>query len=91
MASRVPPTPIDPGRLIVGSKMVMGYWLVDCLREPSMVSDPMAELLDLTASGQLRPIVGATYPLADARRAHEDLRARATTGKVILDATAGSA
>jgi NADPH2:quinone reductase len=91
MASRVPPTPIDPGRLMVGSKMVMGYWLVDCLRDLSMVNGPMSELLDLTASGRLRPIVGATYPLADARQAHEDMRARATTGKVVLDATAGSA
>jgi NADPH:quinone reductase len=91
MASRVPPTPIDPGRLMVGSKMVMGYWLVDCLRDLSMVSGPMTELLDLTASGQLRPVVGATYPLADARQAHEDMRARATTGKVVLDAAAGRA
>ena len=89
MASRVPPTPIDPGRLMVGSKMVMGYWLVDCLRDPSMVSGPMKELFDLTAAGRLQPIVGATYPLAEARRAHEDMRARATTGKVVLDATSG--
>jgi NADPH2:quinone reductase len=89
MASRVPPTPIEPGRLMVGSKMVMGYWLVDCLRDLSMVSGPMTELLDLTATGKLQPVVGATYPLADARRAHEDMRARATTGKVVLDAAAG--
>ena len=90
MASRVPPSPIDPGRLMVGSKMVMGYWLVDCLRDLSMVTGPMKELLDLTAAGRLTPIVGATYPLAEARRAHEDMRARATTGKVVLDATSGA-
>ena len=29
-------------------------------------------------------LAGQTYPLGDARRAHEDLRARATTGKTIL-------
>ena len=45
----------------------------------------MAELLDLTADGRLRPIVGASYPLADARRAHEDLLARRSTGKLCLD------
>ena len=28
--------------------------------------------------------IGATYPLADASRAHTDLNARATTGKLIL-------
>jgi NADPH2:quinone reductase len=88
MASRVAPTPIAPNSLMVGSKTVMGFWLVDCMRDLSMLSGPMQELFDLTVQGVLTPIVGATYPLADARRAHEDLRARATTGKVILDPTA---
>ena len=39
----------------------------------------------MVASGTLRPVEGQAYPLADARRAHEDLRARRTTGKVVLD------
>jgi NADPH2:quinone reductase len=39
----------------------------------------------MVAAGELRPIVGGTYPLSDARRAHEDLRARRTTGKLVLD------
>jgi len=84
-ASRTLPTPIPPNSLMVGSKTVMGFWLVDCMRDLAMLSGPMRELLDLTVQGVLTPIVGGTYPLADARRAHEDLRARATTGKVILD------
>ena len=29
-------------------------------------------------------IVGGEYPLEDARQAHEDLRARETTGKLVL-------
>jgi NADPH2:quinone reductase len=29
-------------------------------------------------------VTGGSYPLADARRAHEDLLARRTTGKLIL-------
>jgi len=85
MASRVAPTPIAPNSLMVGSKTVMGFWLVDCMRNLSMLSGPMQELFDLTSRGVLTPIVGATYPLGDARQAHEDMRARATTGKVILD------
>jgi NADPH2:quinone reductase len=87
MASRTPPTPVEPGALMVGSKTVMGFWLVDCLRDAAMVKGPMDELMSMTASGALRPIVGERYPLADARRAHEDLRARRTTGKVVLDPT----
>ncbi|MBV9097981.1 MAG: zinc-binding dehydrogenase, partial [Frankiaceae bacterium] len=85
MASRVAPSPIAPNSLMMGSKTVMGFWLVDCMRDLSMLSGPMQELFDLTSQGVLTPIVGATYPLGDARQAHEDMRARATTGKVILD------
>jgi NADPH2:quinone reductase len=85
MASRVPPTPIAPAGLMVGSKSVMGFWLVDCMKDPTMLSEPMAELLDMAAAGTLRAIVGNTYPLEDARRAHEDMRARRTTGKVLLE------
>jgi NADPH2:quinone reductase len=88
MASRQPPTPIAPASLMVGSKCVMGFWLVDCMRDPRMLADPMQELMQMTADGSLQPVVGNTYPLADARRAHEDMRARRTTGKVILDPTA---
>src|SRR5947209_12578992 len=72
MASRVPPTPIAPASLMVGSKCVMGFWLVDCMKDPRMLSEPMAELLGMIAAGSLRAIVGNTYPLENARRAHED-------------------
>lgn len=34
--------------------------------------------------GSLRVAVGGRYPLADARRAHEDLAGRRTTGKLLL-------
>jgi NADPH2:quinone reductase len=91
MASRVPPTPVAPASLMVGSKCVMGFWLVDCMKDPRMLSEPMAELFAMIASGDLRAIVGNTYPLADARRAHEDMRARRTTGKVVLEPTTGTA
>jgi NADPH2:quinone reductase len=42
------------------------------------------ELLGWVASGALKVHVSQRYPLADARRAHDDLEARRTTGKVLL-------
>lgn len=87
MASRTPPTPVAPASLMVGSKTVMGFWLVDCMSRDGMLAEPMTELLSMVAAGTLQPVVGATYPLSDVRRAHEDLRARRTTGKVVLDPT----
>ncbi len=43
-----------------------------------------AELFDAVLDGTLALRVEHTYPLADARRAHEDLEARRTTGKLLL-------
>ncbi|HTW20553.1 MAG TPA: NADPH:quinone oxidoreductase family protein [Mycobacteriales bacterium] len=85
MAGRTPPSPIDAGSLLQRSRGVIGFWLVHCLGKPAMVKEPMAEMLSMVAAGTLTPIVGATYPLADARKAHEDLRSRRSTGKLVLD------
>jgi NADPH2:quinone reductase len=43
-----------------------------------------AEVLGAAASGALTVHIGATYPLADAAKAHRALESRATTGKVLL-------
>jgi NADPH2:quinone reductase len=57
-----------------------------CLRQPrAMVAQPLADLLARTAAGELRVVERRVYPLSEARRAHEDLRARRTTGKLVLD------
>ncbi|HWC36708.1 MAG TPA: zinc-binding dehydrogenase [Mycobacteriales bacterium] len=87
MAGRVPPQPIEPRALMTNSRTVVGFWLVNCIGQPGMIHEPMAEMLDLVAEGKLSPIVGATYPLADAKQAHEDLRSRRSTGKLVLDPT----
>jgi NADPH2:quinone reductase len=87
MASRVPPSPIQANRLIGSSRAVIGFWLVHALRLPGGLRPAMEELVSLHTCGRLRVLDGGSYPLADARRAHEDLRARRTHGKLILDPT----
>jgi NADPH2:quinone reductase len=87
MASRTPPKPVNPGELMAHSRAVIGFWLAHCFTRPEMLQGPMAELLEMVAAGTLTPILGGSYPLADAARAHEDLRARRTTGKLVLDVT----
>jgi NADPH2:quinone reductase len=42
------------------------------------------EVLGAIRDGALAVRVGARFPLAEARRAHEELQARRTTGKVLL-------
>jgi NADPH2:quinone reductase len=41
-------------------------------------------LFEWITAGRLDVRIGATYPLADAARAHEDLASRRTTGKLLL-------
>jgi NADPH2:quinone reductase len=85
LASRQLPKPIDLVALNRHSIGVLGFWLVHCLDAPERFAKPMTELLTMVQTGELRTIVGGTYALADARRAHEALRNRQTVGKLVLD------
>jgi NADPH2:quinone reductase len=54
-----------------------------------MLQEALDDLWDMTARAAIQPLIGQIYPLADARRAHEDLRGRGTTGKLALDPCRG--
>jgi NADPH:quinone reductase len=84
-ASGVPPTPVTSGQLMVSSRAVIGFWLAHCYGRPEMLHAAMDDLLGRVVDGSLTPVVGGVYSLADARRAHEDLLARRTTGKLMLE------
>jgi NADPH2:quinone reductase len=79
--------PVTNGELLKESRAVVGFWLMHLLDRRDMLEQPLADLFARAARGELRPRVGGTYPLADAARAHEDLEARRTTGKLTLDPT----
>jgi NADPH:quinone reductase len=78
---------VRSGALMRRSHAVVGFWLMHCLREPDMVAGPLAELVALTAAGKLRVVEGEAYPMSEVGRAHEDLQARRTSGKLVLDPT----
>jgi NADPH:quinone reductase len=85
MASREP-NQVASGALMRKSRAVVGFWLMHCLRRPAeMVDAPLQHLFERTAAGELRVVEGETYPLSEVRRAHEDLQARRTSGKLTLD------
>jgi NADPH2:quinone reductase len=79
------PNEIRTGSLLRHSRTVAGFYLFHCLERPEMVTGALAELLRRAARGELHVVVGGTYPLADAAQAQVDLRARRTTGKLLLD------
>lgn len=85
LTSREAPAPVHATSLMATSRAVVGFWLVHALRLPGGLRPAMEELVDLHFTGRLQVLDGGRYPLAEARRAHEDLRARRTTGKLTLD------
>jgi len=89
MASRHTPTPVEPGALMARSRAVVGFWLAHCFSRPEMMRGPLEELFEMVADGRLRTVSAGRYDLADVRRAHEDLLARRTIGKVVLDVAGG--
>ena len=73
------------GRLLRKSWSVVGFWLMHCLGRRDLMEEPLADLFERAARGELRPLSGTTYPLSEVRRAHEDLAGRRTQGKLLLD------
>src|SRR5215210_1739133 len=76
---------LETGRLMRKSRAVIGFWLMHCLGRREMMEEPLADLFDRAARGDLVPQMGATYALSDVRQAHEDLQGRRTAGKLLLD------
>ena len=84
LASRQPNT-VRNADLMRTSRAVVGFWLVHLFRRPAELRAGIAELLEAVAAGALEVVIGGTYPLSEARRALEDIAARRTEGKLLLD------
>jgi NADPH2:quinone reductase len=84
-AASGPAPPLDPQRLMAGGSLY--------LTRPSLVHYTLTrgellgrarDVLDGIVEGKLDLQVGGRYPLEEARRAHEELEGRRTTGKLVL-------
>jgi NADPH:quinone reductase len=76
---------VDTGHLLRHSRTVVGFWLMHLISHRDEIAAMIGDLLGAVATGELEVIVGDVYPLSEARRAHEDLAARRTSGKLLLD------
>jgi NADPH2:quinone reductase len=79
---------VQTGSLLRHSRAVVGFYLFHCFGRPGMFAEALSDLFERAARGELRAIVGNTYPLEQAAQAQIDLRARRTTGKLLLDPSA---
>jgi NADPH:quinone reductase len=82
------PNQIGTGSLLRHSRAAVGFYLFHCLERPGMFAEALEDLFERIAAATLRAIVGGTYALPDAAKAHIDLRERRTTGKLLLDPSA---
>ena len=76
---------ISTASLLRGSKSVIGFWLAHLLMRPDLLGPMIKDLFAAIAAGELTVTIGEVYPLSEAKRAHEDLIARRTSGKLLLD------
>jgi NADPH2:quinone reductase len=80
------PNELATNYLLQSSKSVLGFWLVALIaRRQDLIRSMTADLLGAVAAGDLEVIIGETYPLSEAARAHEAIQERGTTGKLLLD------
>ena len=79
------PDPVPPGRLAqAGSLYLTRPTLFDYITTTEELDASAAAVFEMIRSGKIRIEIGQTYPLAEARRAHEALESRATIGASLL-------
>lgn len=75
---------LDLNRLHAKSLSVCRPTLRTFITEPGDLQRGAARVFEALAAGRMRLPVERRYPLAEARRAHEELESRATTGAAVL-------
>lgn len=76
---------VSTAALLRGSKAVVGFWLAHLLTRLDLLGPMIQDLFAAIAAGELTVTIGEVYPLSEAARAHEDLIARRSSGKLLLD------
>jgi len=78
--------PLDPTLLVGRSIGVHGVYLGRLMRlEPDFVHECATELLAMWTRGEIEPVVGARFPLAQVEDAHALIESRHHVGKVVLE------
>lgn len=76
---------IATGHLMRHSRAVIGFWLMHLVPHREEVAAMIGDLFGAVAAGDLEVTVGGVYPMSGVRDAHDDLAARRTSGKLLLD------
>jgi NADPH:quinone reductase len=79
------PNQVSTGSLLRHSRSVIGFYLFHCVDREGMLRQPLADLFARAKAGEIEAMLGGVYPLERAADAHIDLKARRTSGKLLLD------
>jgi NADPH2:quinone reductase len=80
-----PAPPVDPQRLARGGSLFFTRpTLFDYIATTEELDESAAALFEMISSGTVKIDVGQTFPLAEARKAHEALESRQTIGASLL-------
>jgi NADPH2:quinone reductase len=79
---------VRTGHLMRNSRAVIGFWLMQLIPRRDEIRAMIEDLLQAVLAGEVEVVIGGTYPLSEAARAHEEIAARRTQGKLLLDPSA---
>jgi len=82
-AGEIPKIPLNL-TLLKGCSIVGVFWGAFMRKQPAASAKNHAQLMAWLATGKLKPLISAVYPLAQAPRALKDLMERKAKGKVVL-------
>jgi NADPH2:quinone reductase len=78
--------PLDPALVVGRNVSVVGFYLGRLMQlRPDYVQESARELIALWRRGEVRPVVGATFPLEQAAAAHALIERREHVAKVVLE------
>jgi NADPH2:quinone reductase len=76
---------VNPALLVGRNLAVRGFYLGRLMRhDPELVRTAAEEVIELWRNGAVRPVVGATFALAQAADAHRAIEERRHLGKLVL-------
>lgn len=73
-----------PLKLMGDNISVIGVSLTGLQKRPALLQSEMDEIFRLYGAGKIRPVIGKSFPLAQAADAHRYIHQRKNIGKVIL-------
>ena len=74
----------SPFSLTFQNRTVAGFNLVHLFGRAELLGGAWRRLEELATAGRIQPVIGATFPLAEAPAAHALVQSRRSTGKVVL-------